>query len=74
MIMFLCDGILNVKNNTANEEEIVSSRFFKIAQHLHFDLQLVLVNRSLGKSSNYIPYQTREAGYHFISKLYSTKE
>ena len=96
MIIFLCDGILELQDpqqdkketeeaeETKMEEEekedqieeefqsrTSAMRFFRIARELHLDLQMVLVNRCLGSSSNSIPSHDRELAFRSLALEYS---
>jgi hypothetical protein len=63
LVVFLCDGILRVKEETQN----VAARFFKIAQSLPLELQMVLCYRVVGSGAVNIPGAQREEAFRSLA-------
>jgi len=66
-ILFVCDGLLEIESTN---KMVNNKRFFKIAESLHYDLQLVLANRTYGLAYNNISLDDRLKGFTSIIKMF----
>ena len=70
LIVFLCDGLLQIKpafpNPAADPSAVL--RFFVIAKSLPLDLQMVLCHRAVGSMRQNILHKDSEAAFHFLAK------
>lgn len=60
IVIFHCDGLLSLKIQTKNEK---FSRFFKIAQQLSMDLQMLLCSRVVNSTKDFIAKKHSEAAF-----------
>jgi len=76
----VCDGYLRPKPLPENVPEVEikfntnTLRFFRIAESLNMDLQMLLCNRVFGLSRTIMPFETRNASFQKMFKLFLTKE
>jgi len=70
LMIFLSDDFVQLSNENNSSKSSNVKRFFKIAIQIHFDLQLVLVNRLCGKSSDNIPLDDRQNAFRLIIRYF----
>lgn len=64
-VVFLCDGLLRVKAG-ANQE---AARFFRLAQRLPLELQMMLCNRAYGVAKDGIPRADSEPAFRHLARV-----
>jgi hypothetical protein len=65
-IVFLCDGLLEIKKREWNGPE---ARFFRIARKLPLEIQMILCQRLVGSMFENIPFKFRESEFKELAKL-----
>jgi len=64
LVVFLCDGLLEIKGNVEDEEDSVKiMEFFRITSQLPMERQMVLCHRVVGSMKNNIAGEVREAAF-----------
>jgi hypothetical protein len=64
-IVFLCDGLLEIKKENGPE-----ARFFRIASKLPLEIQMILCHRTIGSEGNNIPSKLTEVEFRILAKLW----
>lgn len=64
-IVFLCDGLLEIPGGESQH----AARFFRIAQKLPLELQMVLCHRVMGSAGSNIPGVNSEAAFKSLAKI-----
>ena len=67
LVVFLCDGLLEVKNQggLGNEDRL---RFFRIARQLPMELQMLLCHRAVGSMKEVIHKWDSEAAFRDLAR------
>ena len=68
VIIFLCDGLLQVSKHQEDHSLKNGSRFLKVASQLPMELQMVLVNRTWRVSRDFVQLTDSEAGFRDLAK------
>ena len=63
LVVFLCDGLLEIK-----EKNRTGGRFFKIAEQLPMELQMVLCHRVVGSMDDNISQEASEAAFRALAR------
>lgn len=63
LVIFLCDGLFRLRESTPEEGISKSHRFFRIAQRLPMDLQMLLCNKHAGSMKTFILSRCRESAF-----------
>lgn len=64
LVVFLCDGLLEIKDSIMTG----AARFFRMAQSLPMELQMVLCRRVVGSPADNIPGNHRELAFRHVAQ------